>query len=84
MRGETQNVELDVEELLFSAYQREIHLDEKSLDAMRESSALARHVLQVVEAQLCEGISTEEIDLIVFNEIVRCGAYPSPLGYRVS
>ena len=61
-----------------------MHLDEKSLDAMRESGALARHVLQVVAAQLCEGMTTEEIDVIVFNEVVRCGAYPSPLGYRVS
>ncbi|XP_075258066.1 methionine aminopeptidase 1D, mitochondrial-like [Convolutriloba macropyga] len=63
-------------------FSREVHVSESGLDGMREAGGLARHVLQIVANNLQEGISTEEIDLIVFNEVIRCGAYPSPLGYR--
>jgi len=64
------------------ANERQVHSEEMALDGMRESGALARHVLQIVANSLEEGMTTEEIDLIVFNEVVRCGAYPSPLGYK--
>ena len=69
---------------LFAAQLPQVHRSEAALDGMREAGALARHVLQVVERHLEAGIKTEEIDLIVFNEVLRCGAYPSPLGYKVS
>ena len=62
---------------------REVHLSEAGLDGMREAGGVARHVLQLVANSICEGISCEEIDLLVYNEAIKCGAYPSPLAYKV-
>ncbi|XP_063729390.1 methionine aminopeptidase 1D, mitochondrial-like isoform X2 [Symsagittifera roscoffensis] len=61
---------------------REVHLSEAGLDGMREAGVVARHVLQLVANSICEGISCEEIDLLVYNEAIKCGAYPSPLAYK--
>jgi methionyl aminopeptidase len=43
---------------------------------------IGREVLDEAARALRVGITTEEIDKIVFNATIERGAYPSPLNYR--
>lgn len=54
----------------------------KDLPAMRASCQLARHVLNFAGTLVREGITTDEIDARVHDEILKHGAYPSPLNYN--
>ncbi len=49
---------------------------------MREAGRLAAQTLRHVEPFIKPGISTEEINTIVHDFIVKNGAYPSPLNYK--
>ena len=51
------------------------------IKGIRIASEIARKALNAACLHAQEGISTEEIDRIAFNEIVKHNAYPSPLGY---
>eukprot|EP00607_Mallomonas_marina_P001072 CAMPEP_0182427812 /NCGR_PEP_ID=MMETSP1167-20130531/19990_1 /TAXON_ID=2988 /ORGANISM="Mallomonas Sp, Strain CCMP3275" /LENGTH=246 /DNA_ID=CAMNT_0024610329 /DNA_START=295 /DNA_END=1035 /DNA_ORIENTATION=+ len=48
---------------------------------MRESAFLARRMLDFACSKVEVGITTDDIDALTHDEIVRNGAYPSPLNY---
>ncbi|EGC35900.1 hypothetical protein DICPUDRAFT_32637 [Dictyostelium purpureum] len=59
----------------------EIHTPE-SIAGMRAVCKLAKEILHFAGTLVKPGITTDEIDKIVHEEIIRRGAYPSPLGYK--
>ncbi len=50
--------------------------------AMRRAGAAAAEVLMIAGDHVAPGVTTDAIDDLVHAEILRRGAYPSPLGYR--
>ncbi|MBO5526126.1 MAG: type I methionyl aminopeptidase [Clostridia bacterium] len=55
---------------------------EKEIDAMRESCHIVRETLRFVERHLHAGMSTKDVDQLVYDYIKSCGAIPSCLGYE--
>tara|TARA_B100000929_G_C15426257_1_gene393134 strand:- start:4 stop:753 length:750 start_codon:yes stop_codon:yes gene_type:complete len=49
---------------------------------MRKAGSIAAEVLLYVGEQVTPGITTDKLDQIAHDEIIRLGAYPSPLNYR--
>jgi hypothetical protein len=49
---------------------------------MRQVCEMASYIRQFAGKQVRVGITTDEIDQIVHDEIIRLGAYPSPLNYH--
>ncbi|PWN38723.1 methionine aminopeptidase [Ceraceosorus guamensis] len=49
---------------------------------VRQAATLARQVLEMAAAAIRPGITTDEIDKIVFEEAIKRDCYPSPLGYH--
>jgi methionine aminopeptidase len=43
---------------------------------------LAREVLEAAAAKIAPGVTTDEIDVVVFDEAIKRDCYPSPLGYH--
>ncbi|XP_027721493.1 methionine aminopeptidase 1D, mitochondrial isoform X2 [Vombatus ursinus] len=54
---------------------------EDQIQGLRQACQLARHVLLLAGKSLKVDMTTEEIDFLVHQEIIRHNAYPSPLGY---
>jgi methionyl aminopeptidase len=52
------------------------------LERMRRACRAAAHVLQHTSRAVRPGITTDELDAIAHDEIIRLGGYPSPLNYR--
>ncbi|MCY4194993.1 MAG: type I methionyl aminopeptidase [bacterium] len=52
------------------------------IEAMRRAGQLAAEVLLFAGRLVAPGVTTDSIDAQVHDEIVRRGAYPSPLNYR--
>ena len=52
------------------------------ITSMRKAGAIAAEVLLHVGEKVTPGITTDKLDQIAHDEIVRLGAYPSPLNYR--
>lgn len=52
------------------------------IEAMRRAGQLAAEVLLFAGNLVAPGVTTDSIDAKVHEEIVRRGAYPSPLNYR--
>ncbi len=52
------------------------------IERMRRSGAIAAEVLLFAVDHVEPGITTDKLDAFVHDEIVRRGAYPSPLNYR--
>lgn len=52
-----------------------------SADRMRKAARLARTVLDIACSLAKPGVTTDEIDKVVYKEITSRGAYPSPLNY---
>ncbi len=48
---------------------------------MRAAGRLAAHVLDYINQYVVEGITTNELDAICHDEIIRNGAIPAPLNY---
>lgn len=48
---------------------------------LRKAARLARKVLEFSLALAQPGITTDEIDRLAHEEMIRCGAYPTPLNY---
>ncbi|KAL7566217.1 hypothetical protein ACA910_011287 [Epithemia clementina (nom. ined.)] len=48
---------------------------------MRQAARLARQALDLACRVVQPGMTTDEVDTVVHNAIVRAGAYPSPLNY---
>lgn len=51
------------------------------IPALRKAARLARKMLEFANSLVRPGITTDEIDKLTHNEIVRHGAYPTPLNY---
>ena len=52
------------------------------IEAMRRAGQVAAEVLLFAGKSVAPGVTTDSIDAEVHDEIVRRGAYPSPLNYR--
>ncbi|GAC76785.1 mitochondrial/plastidial beta-ketoacyl-ACP reductase [Moesziomyces antarcticus T-34] len=51
-------------------------------DGVRKSATLAREVLEIAASHIKPGVTTDEIDKVVFAEAIKRDCYPSPLGYH--
>ena len=58
--------------------------DSKSIDKMRNASQLAAKILHLATSMACEGVgvTTNEIDIRIHEEIINAGGYPSTLNYQ--
>lgn len=48
---------------------------------LREAARLARKILDFSLSLAKEGLTTEDIDILAHEEIIKHGAYPSPINY---
>ncbi len=55
---------------------------QKEIDAIRVSSQMAAETLLLVGEMIRPGMTTEDIDKIVYDDTIRRGAVPSPLNYK--
>lgn len=56
--------------------------DADTIARMRVAGRLAAQALDVVEAAIAPGVTTDHLDAVAHEFLVRQGAYPSTLGYR--
>eukprot|EP00186_Timspurckia_oligopyrenoides_P002342 CAMPEP_0182450478 /NCGR_PEP_ID=MMETSP1172-20130603/41508_1 /TAXON_ID=708627 /ORGANISM="Timspurckia oligopyrenoides, Strain CCMP3278" /LENGTH=332 /DNA_ID=CAMNT_0024648095 /DNA_START=135 /DNA_END=1133 /DNA_ORIENTATION=- len=56
--------------------------DEETIANMKVAAKVAREVLDIAGKHVKVGVSTEELDQIVFEETIKRNAYPSPLNYH--
>ena len=61
---------------------RQLIKSEEQIEGIRLSGIINTGVLDAVEKQICAGMSTAEIDRIVYDYTVEHGAIPAPLGYE--
>ena len=61
---------------------REIIKNEAQLQGMRESSKINIAVLDYVAEHICAGMTTEEIDQMVYQKTTAMGGIPAPLNYE--
>jgi len=54
----------------------------EEIELMRDVCKMSREVLDMAGKLVAPGVTTEEIDRAVHEDIIRRGAYPSPLNYR--
>ena len=67
----------------YSLFPNQILLhDEPMIERMRKAARVARNVLDYACSLAKPGVETDEIDTAVHEEIIRQGAYPSPLNYH--
>ena len=60
-----------------------IHIkSSREIGLMRETSRLAASTLEMIEKHIKPGVSTEELNTICHEYILKNGAYPSPLNYN--
>jgi methionyl aminopeptidase len=55
--------------------------NEDEIPKLRKAARLARKMLEFCLALAKPGVSTDEIDRLAHEEIIRHGAYPTPLNY---
>ena len=55
---------------------------EKEIELMRESCRIVKETLDFVGRNIRAGMTTKEVDELVYKYITSCGAYPSELGYE--
>lgn len=55
---------------------------EKEIELMRESCRIVKETLDFVGKNIRAGMTTKEVDELVYRYITSCGAYPSELGYE--
>lgn len=53
----------------------------RDIQGMRDACRVGREVLDIAGSAIRPGITTDEIDKIVFEECIKRNAYPSPLNY---
>lgn len=53
----------------------------EEIKKMREASRIGREILDIASSHLGVGVTTDEIDKIVYNECIKRKVYPSPLNY---
>lgn len=56
--------------------------NEKEIEYMRESCRIVKETLGFVGRNIHAGMTTKEVDELVYRYITSCGAYPSELGYE--
>ena len=56
--------------------------NEKEIELMRESCKIVKETLDFVGKNICAGMTTKQVDELVYRYITSCGAYPSCLGYE--
>jgi methionyl aminopeptidase len=56
--------------------------DDDTIRRMRAAGRLASQALDVVEAAVAPGVTTDDLDALAHDFLVANGAYPSTLGYR--
>ncbi len=54
----------------------------REIELMRESCRIAKETLDFVGKRIRAGMTTKEVDELVYKYITSCGAYPSELGYE--
>ena len=54
----------------------------KEIEFMRESCRIVKETLDFVGSRICAGMTTKDVDDLVYKYIISCGAYPSELGYE--
>ncbi|CAH1448070.1 unnamed protein product [Lactuca virosa] len=54
----------------------------EQIERMRETSRIAREVLDAAARVVRPGVTTDEIDAVVHEATIAAGAYPSPLNYH--
>lgn len=57
-------------------------LTDQQVEKMRVSCRMAREILDIAGRMVKPGVLTDEIDAMVHEEILKRGAYPSPLNYN--
>ena len=66
-----------------SPYQKVIPVHSKeAIQIMRESCKIGRRALDLAHRSVAVGVTTDQIDAIVHDFIIKNGAYPSPLNYH--
>ena len=55
--------------------------NEKQIEGIREAGRINSLILDKVAENIHEGMTTEDIDKIVYDETLRLGGRPAPLGY---
>lgn len=56
--------------------------NEQEIAFMRESCRIVKETLDFVGKNIRAGMTTKEVDDLVYKYIISCGAYPSELGYE--
>ncbi|MDE7168086.1 MAG: type I methionyl aminopeptidase [Clostridia bacterium] len=56
--------------------------NEKEIEYMRESCRIVKETLDFVGKNIHAGMTTKDVDDLVYKYIISCGAYPSELGYE--
>lgn len=56
--------------------------NDEEIALMRESCRIAKETLEFVGRNIKAGMTTKEVDELVYKYITSCGAYPSELGYE--
>ncbi len=56
--------------------------NDEEIALMRESCRIAKETLDFVGKHICAGMTTKEVDELVYKYITSCGATPSELGYE--
>jgi methionyl aminopeptidase len=54
----------------------------EEIEKMRAAGKLGREILDLAGRAVAVGITTDEIDTIVHEAIIKAGSYPSPLNYH--
>lgn len=55
---------------------------DEEIQRMRESCRIVKETLDFVGSKIRAGMTTKDIDDLVYKYIISCGAYPSELGYE--
>lgn len=65
-----------------SEYDGDDHYDADEIERIRASGRIAARAVEAVAAAIRPGVTTDELDAIAHEFLIRHDAYPSTLGYR--
>ncbi|SOV75483.1 methionine aminopeptidase 1c, putative [Plasmodium sp. gorilla clade G3] len=55
---------------------------DKDIEIIKENCRFARELMDDISYIICEGITTNDIDIYILNKCINNGFYPSPLNYH--
>lgn len=61
---------------------RNLIKNEQQIQNIKKSALITREILDILETKVIEGITTKEIDDIVYNHAISKGAIPGTIGYN--